>query len=93
METKDKLEIYEYCDQHGFPSQYTCEGHIDSVRFREECQRIFSAKPLVIQHRWQRTKRISVRHAEKKFARSFTTEVLCTAYEKGAQAVTIGRGL
>ncbi|MCP4751031.1 MAG: hypothetical protein GY866_09070 [Proteobacteria bacterium] len=90
MEISDHFTVYEYCDMEGHPHQYCCNGHIDSERFREECQKKYSIRPLVVQHRWQRTKRIVKQDPERKRARGYTTEVACLDYERGAKAVTVG---
>ena len=90
MEIDDKLIVYEYLDKDGQPEQYVCSGHIDSMKFREECEDMYSVKPLVIQHRWRRTKRIVKKDTKKKKTRVYLADVACLAEELDAYAVTVG---
>ena len=90
MEKTAQLRIYEYFDRNGSPDHYACEGHIDSQAFREECEKAYAVKPLVVQHRWQRSRRIVKRESEKVKPRSFMTLVPCQPNEAGAKAVTVG---
>jgi hypothetical protein len=90
MGSNEKIRIYEVFGTDGTPEEYICPGHVDSNTFREACQAEYSVKPLVVQHRWRRTKRIVKRDPEKKKARSYVTDVACLAGEQDAQAFTIG---
>ncbi|MBU2645381.1 hypothetical protein KKI24_11805 [bacterium] len=90
MTEKNSLIIYEYLNPDGDPDVYICAGHVDSMTFREAVHRKFSVKPLVVQHRWRRTRRIVKRDEEKKRARGYTTDVTCLSEEPGARAVTVG---
>ena len=90
MEKQENLRIYEYFDQSGTPDHYACDGHVDSNAFREECQKTYAVKPMVIQHRWKRSRRIFKRISEKDKPRSFMTMVPCQPNEIGAKAVTVG---
>ena len=90
MKKQENLRIYEYFDQFGSPDHYACEGHIDSESFREECQKSYYVKPLVIQHRWQRSRKIVKRRSEKDKPRSYVAVVPCHPNETGAKAVTVG---
>lgn len=90
MVEQDKIRIYEVFGTDGDPEEYICSGHVDSEKFREACQNDYAVKPLVVQHRWRRTKRIVKRDPEKKRSRSYTTDVSCLANEKDAQAITVG---
>lgn len=90
MKEKKDLTIYEYLDPNGDPETYICSGHVDSTTFREAVQQEFSVKPLVVQHRWRRTKRIVKRDIEKKRSRGYTTQVVCPSEEPGASAITVG---
>ncbi len=56
-----KFNIYEYLDKEGQPEQYVCSGHVDSTEFRDKCQEMYAVKPMVVQHRWRRIKRV-VKH-------------------------------
>ena len=90
MIENSRLTIYEYLNQNGDPDAYVCEGHVDSMTFRDAVQQEFSVKPLVVQHRWRRTKRIVKRDIEKKQARGYTTNVPCFSDEPDSFAVTVG---
>jgi len=90
MNEKSRLTIYEYLDLNGVPETYICSGHVDSTTFRDAVQQKFAVKPLVVQHRWRRTKRIVKRNIEKKRSRGYTTDVLCPSEEPGSHAITIG---
>lgn len=90
MDITEHIDIYECLDRSGDPSHYICHGHVDSQRFREECFREYSIRPMVIQHRWQKTKREVIRDAKKKRARSRITSIQCRASEQDAKAITIG---
>ncbi len=90
MERSDAINIYECFDQSGDPSHYICWGHVDSERFRDECYREFSVRPLVVQHRWQCTRKVLIKdHEKKKFRRRFDT-IDCPETIKNATAITIG---
>lgn len=90
MGTDEKVRIYEVFGTDGDPEEYVCLGHVDSEKFREACQDEYDVKPLVVQHRWRKTRRIVKRDPEKKKARSYTTDVACLAGENGAEAFTVG---
>ena len=90
MGSNEKIRIYGVFGTDGNPEEYVCTGHVDSNTFREVCQAEYSVKPLVVQHRWRRTKRIVKRDPEKKRARSYVADVACLAGENDAQAFTIG---
>jgi hypothetical protein len=90
MDNEEKIRIYEVFGSDGSPEEYVCQGHVDSDKFRKACENDYAVKPLVVQHRWRRTKRIVKRDPEKKKTRSYTTDVACLAYEKDAEAFTIG---
>ncbi len=90
MKAKNRLFIYEYFSKNGHLEQYICFGHVDSEQFREQCQKMYSVKPLIIQHRWQRTKRIVKQYPDKKKNRDFLTEMVCSPEEQGARAITVG---
>lgn len=90
MQSEERLTIYEYLNPEGDPDSYLCPGHVDSVIFREAVQQKFAVKPRVVQHRWQRSKRIVKRDPEQKNARGYTTDVSCVSGEPGAYAVTVG---
>ncbi len=90
MTEKTRLTIYEYLNPNGDPDKYVCAGHVDSTAFRDAVLQEYSVKPLVIQHRWRRTKRIVKRDPEKKRARGYTTDVVCFPEEPDSHAVTVG---
>ena len=90
MTEKNRLTIYEYLNRDGDPDAYVCSGHVDSMTFRDAVQQEFSVKPLVVQHRWRRTKRIVKRDIEKKRSRGYTTNVICYSEEPDSHAVTVG---
>ena len=90
MAENKRLTIYEYLNHDGDPDAYVCAGHVDSVTFRDAVQQEFSVKPLVVQHRWRRTKRIVKRDVEKKKTRGYTTNVICFSKEPDSYAVTVG---
>jgi hypothetical protein len=80
--------IYEYLDQNGNPAKFICDGHIDSVVFRDKCFRDYYVKPLVVRHQWQKIRKVSNK-AKKKYIK-ITETVYLTAEEAGATPVTIG---
>ncbi len=90
MNIKDQINIYEFIDQSGDPSHYICWGHVDSERFRDECFKGYSVRPLVIQHRWQRTRRVVQESGKRKKARTRIDSVQSQANDISASAVTIG---
>lgn len=90
MNEENPLTIYEYVDPNGDPNTYMCNGHVDSITFREAVQEKFAVKPMIVQHRWRRSKRIVKRDIEKKRARVYTTDVACLSEEPGAYAITVG---
>jgi hypothetical protein len=90
MKKQPQLRIYEYFDKDGSPDHFACEGHIDSEAFRQECEKTYAVKPMVVQHRWQRSRRIVKRESEKHKTRSFMATVPCQSNEAGAKAVTVG---
>jgi hypothetical protein len=90
MEVSDTIHIYECFDQGGDPSHYVCWGHVDSERFREECFKEYSVRPLVVQHRWQTTRKVLFTGSAKKRVHSRFDNVQSPDYVKNAQAVTIG---
>ena len=90
MKKRAQLRIYEYFDQNGSPDHFACEGHIESEAFREECEKTYAVKPMVVQHRWQRSRRIVKRDSKKDKPRSFMALVPCQPHEAGAKAVTVG---
>jgi len=90
MNEKVPLTIYEYLDSDGNPNEYICSGHVDSMTFREAVQQKFAVKPLVVQHRWRRSRRIVKQDPAKKKSLAYTTDVSCLAEDPGAQAITVG---
>ncbi len=90
MEIEQSFNIYECFDQSGDPSKYICDGHVDSVSFREKCFSDFFIKPLVIQHQWQRTRKFVEREPDKKFSRCYIRSVPCNEKDKDATPVTVG---
>lgn len=90
MNREYDIDIYEFFSSEGLPSQYVCSGHINSEIFRDECEKQHFIKPLVIQHRWQQTKRVPRKNTGKKFTRGYTANVSCFKEEPGAKAVTVG---
>jgi len=90
MKDENPITIYEYLDPNGDPDTYICPGHVDSITFREAVQEKFFVKPMVVQHRWRRSKRIVKRDPEKKRVRGYTTDVACLSEEPGAYAITVG---
>ena len=90
MERSEAINIYECFDQSGDPSHYVCWGHVDSERFRDECYKEFSVRPLLVQHKWQCTRKVLFKdHDKKKLRRRFDT-VECSENLENAKAVTIG---
>ncbi len=90
MNIKDQINIYEFMNQSGDPSHYICWGHVDSERFREECFKEFSVRPMVIQHRWERTKRVVQQKKKQKRFKTRIDSIQCQADDQNAKAVTIG---
>ena len=90
MDIKNQINIYEFVDQSGDPSHYSCWGHVDSERFRDECFKEFSVRPLVVQHSWQRTKRVIQQQERRKKVRTRIDSVQCHPEDQNAMAVTIG---
>lgn len=88
MKTTDQFNIYEYLDQNGDPAKFICDGHVDSVVFREKCLRDFYVKPLVVRHQWLKVRRVSTKTTRKYLKKTET--VYLTAKEAGATPVTIG---
>jgi hypothetical protein len=90
MTREEHINIYEYFDQSGDPSYYVCSGHVESDRFRDECFKEYSIRPLVVQHRWQRTKRTLISETKRKKNRSRIDSVHCSPDNRNATAATIG---
>ena len=90
MNEQERINIYEYLDPSGDPSHYICNGHVDSNRFRDECFKEYSIRPLVVQHSWQCTKRTLLKRSKKKRAQSRIDSVDCSSENRNATAVTIG---
>lgn len=90
MNDEKGLTIYEYLSPNGDPDSYVCSGHVDSMAFREAVQKKYAVKPMIIQHRWRRSKRIVKRDLEKKRTRGYTTDVACLSEDPGAYAITVG---
>ncbi len=90
MKDESRLTIYEYLSPDGDADSYICSGHVDSMTFREAVQQKYAVKPMVVQHRWRRSKRIVKRDVEKKQIRGYTTDVACLSEEPGAYAITVG---
>ena len=90
METGEHLNIYEYLDQSGVPSQFICDGHVDSVLFRDKCYEDYYVRPMVVRHQWQKTRRIASQRPGKKFKSSVLETVYLSNQERGSVPVTIG---
>ena len=90
METMEPFNIYECFDQNGDPIKYICQGHIDSTQFRDKCYEEYFVKPMVVQHRWRRTRKFVERQPDKKYARSYTRSERCSEFDNNATPVTVG---
>ncbi|MBU2509983.1 hypothetical protein KJ966_01550 [bacterium] len=90
MEIVNKFNIYEYLNRNGDPVEFVCDGHIDSIAFREKCYQDYFVKPMVIRHQWRKTRKIVERNQGKKFVKSYTKMISCTPGELGATPVTVG---
>lgn len=90
MNSAEQFVIYEYLDQKGDPSQLICDGHVDSMTFRDKCFKDFYVKPMVVRHQWQKTRRIVEQRPGKKYRNTRTETVYITNEEFGATPVTIG---
>ena len=90
METTEMFNIYECFDQDGEPSHYVCWGHVDSERFRNECFREYSVRPLVVQHRWQHTRKVLSKEPGRKRNRGRFTSMTYPENRRNATAVTVG---
>ena len=86
----EHINIYECFNQSGDPSYYICNGHVDSDRFRDECYKEYAIRPLVVQHGWQKTKRIVFRETKRKRVHSRIDSVHCSSENRNASAITIG---
>lgn len=91
MDHNEHINIYEFLDQNGDPSHYICHGHVDSERFREVCYKEFSVKPMVVQHSWQKNKRVSFKDAKSRRYRTKIDRIQCSEKDLNAKAVTIGK--
>lgn len=90
MQATQQFNIYECYDQSGENPEYICDGHIDSVAFREKCFQEFYVKPMIVRHQWRKTRRFkSLKPGEKK-GRSYVGTVHCTTAERGAVPITVG---
>jgi len=90
MEQSEPINIYECFDQSGDPSHYICWGHVDSESFRDKCYTEYSVRPLVIQHKWQRTQKVLFKESEKKRTRGKFHNIQCSESAKNATAITVG---
>ncbi len=81
--------INEYFDTNGTPHSFSCEGHVDSLLFREQCEKQYFIRPRKIQHEWQKAKWIK-RDPDKRHSRGYLTQAPCPWYMKGAKPITIG---
>ena len=90
MNRTEQFNIYEYLDQSGDAVKYICDGHVDSVAFREKCFKEFYVKPMIVRHQWRKTKRFSNSNPGKKYGRSIIGTVHSGIEEMGSTPVTIG---
>ena len=90
MMTAAPLNIYEYLDQNGNPDKFICDGHIDSVAFRDKCFQDYYVRPLVVRHQWQKTRRIFKHTGRQKKLRNITETVYIASEEMGCKPVTVG---
>lgn len=90
MTIPDNFHIYEFFDQNGDPSQFICDGHVDSTTFRNKCVQDFSLSPLVVRHQWQKMRKVIESRPGKK-KKLAVTKTIYSAHEVfGARPVTIG---
>ncbi len=89
METT-QINIYEFLNHNGDPIEFVCDGHIDSMMFREKCFKDYYVKPMVVRHQWRKTRKTLERKPGKKFGKLCSKTVSCDSEEKGAIPVTVG---
>lgn len=90
MNTDNSFNVYECFDQKGNPVKLVCDGHIDSMLFRDKCFKDFYVKPMVVRHQWQKTKKTFRKNAGKGFKKSLTETIDCGYGDTDATPITVG---
>jgi hypothetical protein len=85
----ERQRIDEYYDAEGRLHSFACTGHMDSIRFRDRCERLFSARPKVVRYMWRKQTWVG-KNAGRKYSRGYTTQATSPYYQYGAKPVTIG---
>jgi len=84
-----ETHINEYFNSSGDLHSFSCEGHVDSMFFREQCEKEHFIRPGKIHHEWRKAQWIK-KDPEKKHSRGYLTQAPCPWYINGAKPVTIG---
>ncbi len=90
MKTPERFNIYECLDQSGESLKFICDGHVDSVTFRDKCFEEFYVKPLVIRHQWRKTRSFKNPRPGKKYGSNISGTVHCVTEEMGSVPITVG---
>lgn len=86
----EHINIYECYDHNGNPVRYVCDGHVDSMTFREKCFSDFYSKPMVVRHQWQKTRKFVTGKPKAKRNRFITETIYTPTREMNSTPVTIG---
>ena len=81
--------LNEYFDADGNLHSFVCTGHLDSMEFRDRCEKQYAVRPRIVKHFWQKTRWIK-RDPERKHSRGYATSVSLPYFEHGAKPVTVG---
>lgn len=85
----ENQRIDEYFAANGEIHSFTCAGHMDSLTFRDQCEKQYYIRPRTVQHIWCKSKWIK-KNPDRKYSRAYSTQVAFPNYVDGAKPVTIG---